>query len=65
MVFVLVRVKPFDGVELLGVGQSAAVEPEILVETDGVNHQRVAFPPSDGMAVIVRRSDCPDARDRP
>src|SRR5580704_3295982 len=41
----------FEGPESLCVGVSAPVDPEALVETRGVDDQRVAFPPADGVAV--------------
>src|SRR5688572_6561904 len=41
--------------QLLGVRQAAAIPPEALVEADRVHHERVAFPPADGMTVIAGR----------
>jgi hypothetical protein len=39
-----------DGVHLLGVRRAAAVHPELVVEADGVDHQRVLLPPPDRVA---------------
>ena len=36
-----------DDVELLGVRRSTSIEPELVVEADGVDDERVALPPSD------------------
>src|SRR5881394_292126 len=36
-----------DDVHLIGVEQAASAEPGLVGEADGVEHQRVAFPPAD------------------
>src|SRR5436190_16817605 len=41
---------PFGGVELIGVRSTTAIEPELLVITDGVDDERVSFPVTDGVA---------------
>ena len=33
----------------------AAIDPEALVEADRIDHQRVALPPADRVAVVGRR----------
>src|SRR5262245_9620753 len=37
--------------ELLGVRMASEIEPELVVEADGVDHQRVAFPPTDRVTI--------------
>src|SRR5688572_15763729 len=46
---------PLDGVQLLGVRRAAAIEPELVVEADGVDDERVAIPASDRVAEPCRR----------
>ena len=41
---------PLDHVELLGVRRAAVIEPPLVVEADGIDHERVAFPPADRVA---------------
>ena len=48
--------KPLDHVQLLGVGQPAAVEPEAFVEAARVHDQRVALPTADGVAVVAGKA---------
>ena len=36
-----------DDVELLGVRRAAAIEPELVVEADRIDDERVAFPVTD------------------
>src|SRR5580658_7300730 len=36
----------------LGMRQAAVCKPESLVETNTVDHQRVAFPLADGIAIV-------------
>ena len=43
-----------DGVELIGVRRRTAVNPEALVVANGVDDERVAFPPANGVAVVGR-----------
>src|SRR5205814_5084514 len=43
-----------DHVELAGVGMPRHVEPEFVVESDGVYYQRVALPMADGVSVPQR-----------
>src|SRR6478609_7243640 len=38
-----------DDMQLLGVRRSTSIEPELVVEADGVDDERVALPPADGM----------------
>jgi hypothetical protein len=38
--------------ELLGVRQAVPIEPEPLVEPDGIDDKRIALPPADRVAVI-------------
>src|SRR5690242_12702523 len=40
-----------DDVQLLGVRMARKIEPEFVVEPDGIDHHRVAIPASDGIAV--------------
>ena len=40
--------------ELVGMRKTAVGEPEILVESPGIGHQRVALPFSHGTAVVQR-----------
>src|SRR5439155_2918632 len=46
--------EPFDQVQLLGVGCALPIDPEPLVEPDGVEHDGVAFPVADGVSQIGR-----------
>ena len=47
--------EPFDHVQLVGRRHSQVVDPHALVESDGVDHQRVALPVPDRMSAIARR----------
>ena len=40
-----------DDVQLFGVRMAREIEPEFIVEADGIDHQGVAVPASDGIAV--------------
>src|SRR4029453_15735233 len=48
----------FDGVQLLGVRVAGKVEPELVVEADRVDDERVAFESSDRVAVPRRIGIC-------
>src|SRR5262245_36251021 len=41
-----------DGVELIGVRRSTAINPEALVVANRIDDERVAFPPADRVAVV-------------
>src|SRR5262245_35076367 len=47
--------EPLDGVELLRVRGTAAVEPELVVVADGIDDERVALPTADRVAVPARK----------
>src|SRR5205809_3948360 len=46
--------KPFERAKLGRVRQAAPIEPEAFVETNRVYDERVAFPVTDRMAVVIR-----------
>ena len=48
------RVNLLDQLQLLGMGQAAVGEPEVLVEPPGIDDQAVALPFSHRSAVIER-----------
>ena len=55
--FVLDRVvirtgEPFDHVKFVGRGNSEVIDPHTLVEPNGVDHERIAFPMSDRMSAV-------------
>src|SRR5919106_4549409 len=41
---------PFNRMELLGVWCPARIEPELVVVADGIDDERIAVPPADGVA---------------
>src|SRR5262245_49908743 len=41
--------------KLLGVGSLSAVYPHTFVESDRVDNERIAFPPTDGVPVVSER----------
>src|SRR5262245_6202160 len=45
----------FDRVQFFRVRGAAAVEPKLLVVANGVNDERVAFPPADGVSPPARK----------
>ena len=45
----------FDQMKPVRMRQRVAVHPHTLVEADRINHERIAFPMTDGMSVIARR----------
>jgi hypothetical protein len=48
---------PLDDVQLLGMRCTASIEPELVVEADGVDDERIAVPPADRMSE-PRRNRC-------
>src|SRR2546427_536625 len=44
----------FDGVKLFRMRVAAKIEPELVIESDRVDHQRVAFPSPDRMSIPRR-----------
>src|SRR4030095_13198542 len=40
---------PLDRVQLRGLGRRSSIEPELVVEPDGVDDERVVLVPADGM----------------
>src|SRR5215475_14669883 len=48
---VVVRTRdPLDQMKSIGMRQPEACHPELLVEADGVDHQRIAVPMADGVS---------------
>src|SRR5439155_22394924 len=39
----------FDGMQLLGVGVTGEIEPELVIKSNAINNKRVAIPFSDGV----------------